>query len=112
MVIKADTSFQNGYIISVLKGFTFRFSKLRTFFSTVCNAKFKAESLDDPIASVEDMLEAELPLELEDETSDADGIVAIEKMRMARTKLFFVKTLCHQAKRGVPPAIWADFFVY
>jgi len=38
--------------------------------------------LGDPIASVEDMLEVELPLELEDETSDADGIVAIEKMRM------------------------------
>jgi len=40
------------------------------------------------MASVEDMLEVELPLELEDETSDADGIVAIEKMRMARTELF------------------------
>ena len=35
------------------------------------------------------MLEVELPLELEDETSDADGIVAIEKMRMARTELFY-----------------------
>ena len=45
--------------------------------------------MGDPIASVEDMLEVELPLELEDETSDADGIVAIEKMRMARTELFY-----------------------
>ena len=40
------------------------------------------------MTSVEDILEVELPLELEDETSDADGIVAIEKMRMARTELF------------------------
>ena len=45
--------------------------------------------MGEPIASVEDMLEVELPLELEDETSDADGIVAIEKMRMARTELFY-----------------------
>ena len=41
------------------------------------------------MTSVEDILEVELPLELEDETSDADGIVAIEKMRMARTELYF-----------------------
>jgi hypothetical protein len=45
--------------------------------------------LGEPIASVEDMLEVELPLELEVETSDADGIVAIEKMRMAKTELFY-----------------------
>ena len=45
--------------------------------------------MGEPIASVEDMLEVELPLELEVETSDADGIVAIEKMRMARTELFY-----------------------
>ena len=62
---------------------------MRTFFSRVCNAKDKAESLGEPITSVEDILEVELPLELEDETSDADGIVAIEKMRMARTMLFY-----------------------
>ena len=62
--------------------FTFRFSKFRTFFSKVWRAWTSAESLGETVTSFEVMLEVEFTVEFEDETSDADGIVAIEKMRM------------------------------
>ena len=58
------------------------------------------------------MLEVELPLELEDETSDADGIVAIEKMRMARTELFYSSNrLCTKLNLNVPCNL-ASYFVF
>ena len=62
------------------------------------------------MTSVEDILEVELPLELEDETSDADGIVAIEKMRMARTELFNSSN-CFFTKltKATAQAIWRFF---
>ena len=65
------------------------------------------------MTSVEDILEVELPLELEDETSDADGIVAIEKMRMARTELFNSSN-CFFPKltRSTDQAIWRLFLFF
>ena len=65
------------------------------------------------MTSVEDILEVELPLELEDETSDADGIVAIEKMRMARTELLNSLN-CFLTKLTNPTAqtIWRLFLFF
>ena len=71
-------------VVLILWFFTFRFSKLRTFFSTVWRAKDNAESLGLPMTSLEVMLEAEVTLEEVVETRDADGIVAIEMMMMSQ----------------------------
>ena len=65
------------------------------------------------MTSVEDILEVELPLELEDETSDADGIVAIEKMRMARTKLFnSLNCFFTKLTNATAEAIWRLFLFF
>ena len=77
MMIHSNVFLCYDYIISSL---TLRFSKLRTFFSTVCKAKTIAVSLPVTTGSVEAMLEAGITVEVEVETRDADGIVAIERM--------------------------------
>ena len=65
------------------------------------------------MTSVEDILEVELPLELEDETSDADGIVAIEKMRMARTKLFnSINFFFTKLTKPTDETIWRFFLFF